>query len=571
MSNLNPCPTLTPLLPSTDFSHTIHRFAPSPTGTLHVGGARTALFNWLAARRSDGGAFIVRVEDTDEARSSRASEASILADLKWLGLQWDEGPDVGGPFGPYRQSERKDMYAEYAERLVAEGKAYYCFCTDEDVAAMKEEAIREGRMNQYNGRWRNASPAEVQRKLVQGESYTVRFKIPEECTVRIKDAVRGVVVWDANAALGDFILMRSSGMPVYNFCVAVDDLCMEITHVIRAEEHLSNTLRQVLLFHAFDRPHPVYAHCSLILAADRSKLSKRHGATSVNEFKEAGYLPAGMINYLANLGWNDGSTQEIYTVEELVKCFSIDRVVRSAAVFDVDKLNWVNGHHIKNLPSRELSDILQTVLEADNALLCPVSNLQPLHRDNREKFMQLVTAIGQPLISVTKEIHGIVTSILDYPFIETVNLADLPLSGDEDVDNVAELSHSERKKSLQADAAVVRHMLANDFLPFVAIVLNDIEENNIPTEVTSDSPEVWKKYVASLSAKSKRKGKTLLHPLRLVLTGRLSGSDVGLQLQMVQASEGLLVAGAAMSTVSLRERAVVLRKYLESAAPHLLQ
>ena len=308
------------------------RFAPSPTGSLHVGGARTALFNWLIARKTNG-SFIIRVEDTDEARSTRASEASILNDLKWMNLNWDEGPEIDGPFGPYRQSERKDIYKKVADKLIAEGKAYRCFCSEEELDTKRAAAEAAGLDPKYDGTWRNADPAEIQKKLDNGDEYTVRFKVPPGKVVYIDDIVRGRVTWDAEASLGDFIIMRSNGMPVYNFCVAVDDANMKISHVIRAEEHLTNTLRQLLVLEALGVRPPTYAHCSLILGSDRSKLSKRHGATSLSQFSAQGFLPDAMMNYLANLGWNDGTDKEIYSPKELVEAFDLNRIIKSPSMF----------------------------------------------------------------------------------------------------------------------------------------------------------------------------------------------------------------------------------------------
>jgi glutamyl-tRNA synthetase len=277
------------------------RFAPSPTGSLHVGGARTAVFNWLLAQRT-GGTFIVRVEDTDESRSTKQSEISILDDLRWLKLTWDEGPESVGMYGPYRQSERKSLYQQVAMDLVKQGKAYPCFCTEDELELKRKHAEANGLDPKYDGKWRNADPDEVRRRLEAGDPYTVRFRVPSHKTVYIDDAVRGRVTWDTDSSLGDFIILRSNGVPVYNFCVAVDDCRMKITHVIRAEEHLTNTFRQLLVFEAMNHRPPTYAHCSLILAEDRSKLSKRHGATSVNQFRLDGYLAEAMLNYLASLG-----------------------------------------------------------------------------------------------------------------------------------------------------------------------------------------------------------------------------------------------------------------------------
>ena len=335
------------------------RFAPSPTGSLHVGGARTALFNWLLARKTNG-KFLVRVEDTDEARSTRESEKSILNDLRWLQLNWDEGPELPeeGPYGPYRQSDRKDIYKAAAEKLIEKGLAYRCFCSEEELEEKRLAAEAKGIDAKYDGTWRDADPAEVKRRMDNGETYTVRFRVPDNKTVFIDDCVRGRVTWDASASLGDFIILRSSGMPVYNFCVSVDDASMKITHVIRAEEHLSNTLRQLLILEGLEYQPPIYAHCSLILGSDRSKLSKRHGATSLQQFSQQGFVPEAMMNYLANLGWNDGTPKEIYSPAELIAAFDLNRIVKSSAIFDMDKLKWINSQHLRALPLDKVRKIM---------------------------------------------------------------------------------------------------------------------------------------------------------------------------------------------------------------------
>ena len=264
------------------------RFAPSPTGSLHVGGARTALYSYLVAKKS-GGKFVLRIEDTDLARSTRESEDSMIRDLRWLGLDWDEGPYCGGPAGDYRQSERGETYVKIAKKLVEMGHAYPCFCTEEELEAKRQAAEASGSAVAYDGTWRDADPAEVKRRMDAGEPFTYRFKVPKGKVVSIDDLVRGRISWDVEATLGDFILLRSNGVPVYNFCVAVDDALMGITTVARAEEHLTNTVRQALVLEALGFPLPEYAHCSLILGEDKAKLSKRHGATSCDQFRQQVY------------------------------------------------------------------------------------------------------------------------------------------------------------------------------------------------------------------------------------------------------------------------------------------
>ena len=323
------------------------RFAPSPTGHLHVGGARTALFNWLFARR-EGGTFIVRIEDTDRARTTDESEGSVLEDLKWLGLTWDEGPGVDGGHGPYRQSERLDIYREHAERLLDEGKAFHCYCTDDELEEKRKKALAAGSVPQYDGACRDLDPAARKELEDEGRSPVVRFRAPLQDVV-VSDLVRGDIEFKKEM-LGDFIILRSDGRPTYNFAVVVDDALMEITHVIRAEEHLPNTMRQVLVYEALGYALPSFAHVSLIVDKDRSKLSKRRGATSVAEFRDLGYLPGGLINYLSLLGWSPPDGEEVMSVAELIEKFELGRVSPSPAAFDEDKLDWVNAHHLREEP-----------------------------------------------------------------------------------------------------------------------------------------------------------------------------------------------------------------------------
>ena len=326
------------------------RFAPSPTGHLHVGGARTAIFNWLYARRH-GGTFIIRVEDTDQARSTRESEQMVLDDLRWLEILWDEGPDIGGPHAPYRQSERTSRYGAVARELIARDVAYRCFCSEEELEEKRKRAEAEGRPPHYDLKCWHA------RKGSPDTGGAIRFHVPEDGDVTINDLIRGEVTW-RKESLGDFIVVRSDGLPTYNFCVVVDDHDMEITQVIRAEEHLTNTHRQVLIYRALGWPVPEFAHVSLILGQDRSKLSKRHGATSVSQYAEDGFLPDAMLNYLTLLGWSSPDGAEVFTREEAVAKFSLDRVNSAPAVFDPQKLDWLNGQYIHRMSATELRPLV---------------------------------------------------------------------------------------------------------------------------------------------------------------------------------------------------------------------
>lgn len=340
------------------------RFAPSPTGYLHVGGARTALYNWLYAKKK-GGKFILRIEDTDQARSTEEALQMQVSDLKWLGLNWDEGYDIGGPYGPYKQSERLSIYKEKAEDIIEAGKAYYCFCSDEELEQKKEIAKKEGRPPHYDGKCRNLKIADSRAKIKGGEKSVVRFKVDTTKEVSFKDIIRNDVTFPPNM-VGDFIILRSDGMPVYNFCCTVDDALMKITHVLRAEEHLSNTLRQIMLYEALNEKIPEFGHLSIILGEDRQKLSKRHGATSCNEFKNKGYLPEALLNFMALLGWSSPNGDEILTVEQLINQFDLDRMTPSSAIFDQKKFNWVNATHLRALPPSELWEQLKVFLEQNS-------------------------------------------------------------------------------------------------------------------------------------------------------------------------------------------------------------
>lgn len=323
------------------------RFAPSPTGPFHIGGARSALFNYLVAKHNHG-KFVVRIEDTDRKRSTSESEENIKEALKWLGINWDEGIDVGGPNGPYRQTERLDIYKKYTEKLLAEGKAYYCFCTPEELEAEKKAQMEKGETPVYSGKCADLPKETVEQYLKEGRPHVIRIKTPKNETIELDDLVRGHVSFDSNN-VGDFVIVKSDGIPVYNYCVVLDDALMHITHVIRAEEHLSNTPRQLVIYKALGFEAPKFAHVSLILGADKKKMSKRHGATSVQQYRDMGYLPDALVNFLALLGWTPDSDQEIFSRDELIEQFTLDRVAKNPAVFDIEKLNWINFHYMKQL------------------------------------------------------------------------------------------------------------------------------------------------------------------------------------------------------------------------------
>jgi glutamyl-tRNA synthetase len=337
------------------------RFAPSPTGYLHVGGARTALFNWLYARRA-GGTFVLRIEDTDLERSSTDMVEGILDGLRWLGLDWDEGPGIDGRFAPYFQSERLDRHRHMAAQLVAAGHAYYCYCTPEELQAKRDAAERAGGGWKYDRTCAALTAQEVADREVRGLARAVRFRVPAG-TIRFDDLVHGPIAVDAGI-VDDFVILRSDGQPTYQLSVVADDVEMEITHVVRGDDHISNTPKQILLYEAVGAPLPQFAHVPLILGPDKKRLSKRHGATSVGEYERQGYLSEAMVNFLALLGWSPGTDQEIFSRDELERAFRLEGIGGGNAVFNPEKLDWFNQQHIARLAPDELARRLRPIFEA---------------------------------------------------------------------------------------------------------------------------------------------------------------------------------------------------------------
>jgi nondiscriminating glutamyl-tRNA synthetase len=334
-----------------------------------VGGARTALYNYLFAKKH-GGKFILRIEDTDEARSTEEFIRMQMDDLKWLGLDWDEGPEYKtlkdiGPYGPYRQSKRLDIYKKYADQLMDSGRAYYCFLSDTEIEVQRQAAMKSGRPPQVNSPYRNWTREKAMEKIEKGDKPVVRFKVKDEekRDYILKDLVRGDVKFPSDM-VGDFVLLRASGMPVYNFCCVVDDALMKMTHIFRAEDHLSNTLRQMMIYDELGFKQPEFGHISLILGADKQKLSKRHGASSCYEYMTGGYLPEALNNFIALLGWSSPNAQEILSMKEMIEQFHYDRLHSAPAVFDPTKLQWVNSQHLRALPEEELWRRVEPVLAA---------------------------------------------------------------------------------------------------------------------------------------------------------------------------------------------------------------
>ena len=333
------------------------RIAPSPTGPLHIGTARVALFNYLFARQHQG-TFVLRIEDTDPKRSSPKWERDIMENLKWLGILWDEGPtlnkDYIGPYGPYRQSERKEIYKKYIKKLFDNGFLYWCYCTKEELEAQRQEQISRGEPPRYTGHCRNLTKEQIERYKKEGRKGILRFKVPSKI-ITIHDIIRGKLEFDTSL-FGDIAVARDFSTPLYNLAVVIDDYEMKINYVIRGEDHLPNTPKQILLQEALGFPRPKYAHLPLILGPDRAKLSKRHGVVSIGDYRRWGYLPEALINFMALLGWNPGTNEEIFSIKDLIKRFSLERVQKSAAVFNSQRLDWMNGYYIRKMPIDELTE-----------------------------------------------------------------------------------------------------------------------------------------------------------------------------------------------------------------------
>ena len=384
------------------------RFAPSPTGYLHVGGARTALFNWLYARRH-GGVFILRIEDTDTERSSWEMVGGILEGMKWLGLDWDEGPEVGGPHEPYFQSERLARYRTMAGRLVTEGHAYYCYCSPDRLREAREKAEARGEAWKYDRACLALAPEQIAEFETTGAPRAIRFKVPEGHT-HFDDAVHGPIEFE-HSNIEDFVILRSDTYPTYHLSVVVDDVDMRITHVIRGDDHISNTPKHVLLFGAFGSPIPRFAHVPLILGSDKKRLSKRHGATSVTEYKRLGYLPDAMVNFLALLGWSPGDDRELLSREELIGAFSLEGISGGNAVFNTEKLDWMNGQYIARLPVHELAGHVEPLLS--DAGLWP-SNPTAEHRAFLARLLELLRPRAKRLTDFVEQARPFFVDTVEY-------------------------------------------------------------------------------------------------------------------------------------------------------------
>lgn len=491
------------------------RFAPSPTGQLHIGNVRTALFNWLFARQKNG-TFILRIEDTDVERSEARYETQLLEDLKWLGLDWDEGPDLGGPFAPYRQSDRMAIYRENAERLLREHKAYYCFCSAEELERERELAMAEHRPPMYSGKCRQLEPSQAERRRAAGEAAAIRLKIPEH-PIKFHDIVRGEVEF-SNEVVSDPIIVRSSGVPVYNYVVVIDDAAMKITHVVRGDDHLSNTPKQVALYEALGLPVPEFAHLSTILGPDRERLSKRHGATSVANFRDMGILPEALMNYLALLGWApSGGDREIFPKAELIKEFQLERVTPSPAIFDTEKLYWLNRHYIKQSPAPRIQTLGVPFLQRANLL--PAQETAEV-----KQWTERLIALLAPYVDKLDQLPeraGII-----FRFDGSAAVSD-PANDEVLADGRA------------ADVLTMFQQRAEaaDYLP---------------------TAEHFQAIMNEIKAKTGVKGKELFHPVRVMLIGSHSGPDFNKLIPLIEDGSRLALP---VHVKSVRER---VREFMEA-------
>jgi glutamyl-tRNA synthetase/nondiscriminating glutamyl-tRNA synthetase len=486
-----------------------------------VGNARTALFNWLLAHGKDG-TFVLRIEDTDAERSTRESEQSILEDLRWLGLEWDEGPDVGGLHGPYRQSERLHLYSSYANELIASGHAYNCFCSPQKLDDERKGMLDAGLPPRYAGTCRDLSADEVQRRIDAGEKAAIRFRVPESVDVTFEDLVRGDVTFNTGV-IGDPILVRSGGRPAYNFAVVVDDALMEITHVIRGEDHISNTPRQVLLYQALGFTPPQFGHLALVMGPDHTPLSKRHGATSVAEFRSRGYLPEALVNYLALIGWSPGGDEELLPVEELARRFAIEDVGHSAGIFDQEKLSWMNRHYMKEAaPARLAAESLRYFL---------AKGYVKRRTDAAVEYLSSILPMAVGSVDRLEEIPDRVRFLFDF-------------------DAGAAMGRNEV-------AHVLREPAAREV---VAALAREIEGPLLDRDA-------FRAVANRVKAATGQKAKALFHPIRVALTGEGGGPELDLAVPAIDRGASLPAQAGVAKIASTRDRAeAFVRVILEGEA-----
>lgn len=457
------------------------RFAPSPTGHIHVGNVRSAFFAWLFARSQEG-KFIIRIEDTDLERSKEEYTDILLNDMEWLGLNWDEGPRVGGEYGPYFQSQRSNTYQEYAQKLLNSGHAFRCYCSEEELDKEREIAEQESRPPHYSGKCRHLTKEQQAMYEAEGRVPTIRFKAFEEDFV-LNDMIKGEVTFP-KGMVGDFVIIRASGIPVYNYAVVIDDITMKITHVLRGDEHLSNTVRQQMIYKALNEPEPKFGHMALVLGEDRKKLSKRHGATSIDEFRRLGYLPESLCNALALLGWSSPTAEEILPISKIIELFDINRVSSSPSVFDFKRLHWISKHDITHADIERIVDLCIPYLET-----------QQYDLSNREYIKSVIEVVRGNCNHLSE-----ITEYVDYFFTEEYTV-------DEEIKELLTTEEAQKvissfKKALEIEVRVIDKEVYNNLTTIVK------EETGLS-------------------------GKKLFMPIRGVLTGKAHGPEMVLILSVL--------------------------------------
>jgi len=454
------------------------RFAPSPTGYLHIGGARTALFNWLYARHY-GGTFILRIEDTDTMRSTPEAVNAILDGMTWLGLDWDEGPGKDGEYGPYFQMQRLDIYRKYVNKLLNSGKAYFCYCTSEELEERRGKSLAEGGQAIYDRRCLGLDESEKKKFADEGRKPAIRLKMPEEQII-VNDLIKGKMEFDSRL-LSDFVIIKSDGIPTYNFAVVIDDILMKVSLVMRGDDHISNTPKQIAIYQALDEKIPDFAHIPMIMGPDNTRLSKRHGATSVMEYQRMGYLPEAVVNYIAHLGWSSGTNQELFSISELIKNFTLDKISKHAAIFSMEKLNWFNGEYLKKMPDEQYARLLLPYLQ----------EVQFMKRDISDEQLSWLKKVVSLMKSRVKNFRQFL-EYADYFFVDDFKMDDGAL------------------KVLKQNG--------------VAETLNSLKDKL--EKITQWNEGNIEKGVREIAGELNLKGKHIIHPTRVSLSGKKVGPSL---------------------------------------------
>lgn len=454
------------------------RFAPSPTGYLHIGGARTALFNWLYARHY-GGTFVLRIEDTDLLRSTPEAVDAILDGMRWLGLDWDEGPGIGGKYGPYFQTQRLNLYTPFINKLLESGRAYYCYCSAEELSDRREEQLAGGKPSVYDRKCLNLNETERERLEKEGKKPAIRLKMPDKKII-VNDLIKGNMEFEGSL-LSDFVIIKSDGVPTYNFAVVIDDILMKISLIMRGDDHISNTPKQIIIYQALGIDLPEFAHIPMIMGPDNARLSKRHGATSVIEYQKMGFLPEAVINYIAHLGWSSGTNQEIFTISELIEGFALEKISNHSAIFDMEKLNWYNNEYLKNLDDEKYVELLIPFLKEAGLVELPLN-------DEKKEWLKKIVSLMKSRVRNFKQFleYG------DYYFTDDFSIED--------------------KGMTILEQSGVKNVLT-DLVKYIKKI-DKWNEENIESKVREMASEL------------NLKGKDIIHPTRIALSGKTVGPSL---------------------------------------------